>query len=186
MKKNTLVTISYIFSLFLISCGGNNSNSSSVDSKKTVADTPAAVASYDLSDKGIPTSIEGPAGAKVRKGMSGGEIDGVKTTSLSISKDMFKLEVNMDSEASGRTLEELVTYYKELWQDEKGFEIVKEDANGFIYKTTDDGETNYSFDYIKMNEKGIALEITTGFALSNFTQEDIEKMYQAAQKATWK
>lgn len=184
MKKNTLVIFSLISSLILASCGGNN-NSSSSASKETIADNQTAT-SYDLSDKGIPTSIEGPEGATVGKGMSGGEIEGVKTTSLSISKGKFKLEVNMDSESSGRTLEGLIAYYKELRMEEKGFELIKEDANGFIYKSLIVDETDYDFMYIKMNEEGIALEMTAGFSFSNYSLEDIEKMYEAASKATWK
>ncbi|WP_108809184.1 hypothetical protein [Aquimarina spinulae] len=184
MKKNTLVIISFIFSLILASCGGKN-NTTSNDSEETIAET-SAVASYDLSEKGIPAIIEGPIEATIGEGMGAGEIDGIKTISLGITKDKFKLEINMDSAPSERTLDELVAFHKELSQEEEGFELIKEDSNGFIYKTTEDGETNHNFNYVKMNEKGDALEMTTGFSLVNYTLEEVEKMYEAAKKATWK
>ena len=182
--KRKLVTISVIASLFLASCGGGESSADGSGAGTEAA--AATTASYDLTEKGIPTVIEGPSGANIGKGMSGGEIDGVKTTSLSLTVDKFKMEINMDSEPSGRTLPELIQFYKEISQDDEGFEVVKEDANGFIYKSTLDGAVNYQFHFIKMNESGSALEMTTAFSISDYTLEEVEKMYEAAKTATWK
>lgn len=170
-----------IVSLFITSCGGGEK---SKEEEKAVVEV-SGPAIYDLTSQGIPTSIEAPAGASVKDGMSGGEIDGVKTTSVLIDKDMFKLEVNMDSESSGRDLAGLMEFYKDLDSGDEGFEIVKEEANGYIYKSVTMGDTSYMVRYIKINANGEALEMESGFSIPDYTLEDAEKIFAAAKAATW-
>jgi len=185
--KLTLVLL--LSTLVLVSCGGTTNdkiaeNATSTETQETNKES-TGPQNYDLSEKGIPTVIQIPYGAKIGKGMSGGEIDGVKTTSISIKKDKFNLEVNMDSEPSGKNLAELIAWYKEVDAEDENFEIIKEDANGYIYKFSYEGEVDYGLSYAKMNEKGEAIEMTTGFSLSSFSLEDVETMYEAAKTATW-
>jgi hypothetical protein len=188
MKRSTLASICFIFSLCLVSCGRNSNNNTDTSTGGEETDTKtSALTTYDLSKKEIPVIIEGPEGASVEDGMMGEvEIEGVKTISVVIIKDGFKLEVSMESEPSGETLEESVAFLKEISQEEVGFELIREESNGFIYKTTEDGETNHDFNYVKMNEKGEAIKMTTGFSLTNYSLKDVEKIYKAAKKATWK
>ncbi|MDO5972351.1 hypothetical protein Q4Q35_21330 [Flavivirga aquimarina] len=173
----------------LVSCGGKTKKENLSENKgstETPVEEAPAIASYDLTEKGIPTIIQAPSGAEIKKGMGGAEVDGVKTTSLLISNGKFKLEVNMDSEASGMSLEELVAYYKEVSEEDEGFEIVKEEANGFIYKTAIGGDVDYFVDYIKMNDKGESIEMNSGFSMSEYSLEEAEKIFEAAKTATWK
>lgn len=189
MKTTTNLALACLTSsLLLVSCGGGNKEKSSDANTDTQSNVEAPVATtetYDLTAQGIPTKIIGPAGATIGKGMSGMEIDGVTTTSLLISKGKFKLEVNMDSEASGRDLAGLIDYYKDLDSTDDGFEMIKEEANGYIYKSVFEGEVDYGIRYIKMNDKGEAVEMCSGFMIDSYKIEDAEALFEAAKTATW-
>jgi len=187
MKATINLTIIYItISIFITSCIGNIGNDKK-DRNQNVNLETLETEVYDLTSRGIPTTIEGPAGATISNGMSGGEYDGFVTTSLLIDGGNLKLEVNIDSQPSGRSLAELITWYKELDRDNENdqFEIIREETDGYIYKSVVMGDPSYLIRHIKMNSKGEALEMESGFSFPDYTLEEAEKILEFAKTATW-
>ncbi len=172
MKKTKLLLSTAIAGglLFLASCGGSSDS------------TPAVMADLSLADKGIPITISAPEGAEVKKGMLTGEMDGVKIINQTVKKDKFNLDITMFDTDNEKTVEELVASDKEVSGEDDGFEIITEDANGYLYKTVSDGTTDFSFYYCVIKDNR-AIEFTTGLSFSEFSQANVETMMGAAKSA---
>ena len=169
LKFFTVLAIALSF--LLTSCGGEEKSSE-----------PAKIVDFDLSEKGIPVIVKAPEGAEVKKGMMNAS-DGERTiVSWEVKKDKFKLEVNFDSDAQGLSAADLVAFHMKNAKEEEGFELVKEEANGFIYKTVTSGDANYSFNYAAVKD-GVSVEFAPGFSLSDFTLEEAQLMYDNAKLA---
>ncbi len=189
MKKPTLLlTLAIAISFALASCGGETTETTNNDETENTSDTENSTeseeasgpAEYDLSEKGIPVVVTAPAGAEITKGMLAGEIDGTMNYSWDIKKDNFGLEVSMWDTEDGYTIEEAVAEDKEINAEEEGFEIVSEEANGYIYKYTIEGDEDYSFYYVK-EKNGRLIEFTTALNLMDeYTLEDVQAMWAAA------
>lgn len=132
---------------------------------------------------GIPVTVSVPEGAEVKKGMMGGEVDGVKLYNVEIKKGNFMLDVSMLDEESEETLAESIESYKEIAAEDDDFSsFVAEEANGFIYEMVVDGEKSYGFDYI-LEKDDRHIEFTQGLSMEDFTMAEVKAMFAAAKSA---
>lgn len=186
--KKTILILSTMAICTLAGC--NNSNKKDSDSSKSdkVVKEPVkaveTMVEVDLTDKGIPVTLNAPAGHEVAKGMGAYEMEGVKTLNYEIKKGNFILSASMTEEDM---YEEASNYYSqamELAKSSEGFlSIIKEEPNGFIYKMKNAGEDDYNFYYLLVKNKR-AIEFEAGLnMLSNFSQDHVEKMYTVAKGA---
>ena len=175
MKKIGLFLLTAVLAGFSVSCGGGSNSNSLADMKLT---------ELNLSDKGIPVTIQAPEGAEIKDGMFMGEFGGIKMMDYEIVKDEFVMEVSMDDAEETRTVEEIVNDAKETAQTEDGFvKFVKEEANGFIYQVKTDDYEDFKFHYVLIKDKK-AIEFTEGLKLfTEFTQKDAEILYNIAKNA---
>jgi len=176
MRKNVLI-VSLLFVVGLISMNWKVSPKNMADDE---------LVAYDISKFGIPVVVMAPPGAEVSKSELGSmEIEGIKMLSVDIAKDMFILNVSMiDMELEGESLSDLVESSIENVEEETGFEIIKQDEGGFIYKTNDpDIGLDHSFSYIMIKDDK-EISFTTGLSMfDNFSLEDVEIMYAASKLA---
>jgi hypothetical protein len=142
-----------------------------------------ANAQVDLSSKGIPIKISSPAGATVNNGMGMAEMDGVKTINYEVKKGSFILDVSMDDEDMWQEPSEYLSDAKEFASEEEGFELISEEANGFIYKLSIDGDPDYNFYYLK-TKNNRAIEFEAGLNMTaEFTLDQVKRMFTVAKGA---
>lgn len=169
MKKFNILFVLAAF-VTLVGCGGG----------AALKDTPLVEVS--LADQGIPVTVMAPEGAEVSKGLLSGEMDGITLYSLDVNKDDYKVNVSMWDEPAEESVADNIARTKADSQEEDGFaSFVKEEANGYIYKVDDDGET-YNFYYV-MQKDGKNIIFTSGAIFSSVSQEDAEAMYNAVKQA---
>ncbi len=184
-KSNYFQGLIAIAFVFVVACGGNNnslSNATKSDKDSTENTSNKLTATYDLTAKGIPVIITGPAGAEVKTGMMGNsELEGLKISNYEIDKDAFKLDVTYTI-GGPSSKEELITTAKELATGEENFDgFVSEEEFGFIYKLKTDGGSDYRFYYLIIKDNPI--EFSTGLNLADYTLEQVKTMYEAAKSA---
>ncbi len=174
MKRIGLFLFTVVLAGFSVSCGGGNGNSLA-DMKLT---------ELNLTDKGIPVTIQAPEGAEVKDGMFKGEFGGIKMLDYEIVKGEFVMEISMDDAKETRSIKQIINDAKETAQTEEGFiKFVKEETNGFIYKVKIDDNEDYKFHYVLMKDDK-AIEFTEGLKLfTEFTQKDAETLYNIAKNA---
>ncbi|NOZ36136.1 MAG: hypothetical protein GXO80_12670 [Chlorobi bacterium] len=138
----------------------------------------------NLTDKGIPVTIQAPEGAEVKDGMFKGEFGGIKMLDYEIVKGEFVMEISMNEAKETRSIKQIIDDAKETAQTEEGFiKFVKEETNGFIYKVKLDDNEDYKFHYVLMKDDK-AIEFTEGLKLfTEFTQKDAETLYNIAKNA---
>lgn len=137
----------------------------------------------NIENFGIPLTVSVPDGAEVKKGMMGGETDGVKLYNVEIKKGNFILDISMLDEEPDESLAETVASYKEIAAEDEDFSgFVTEEANGFIYEMTIDGDKSYGFDYI-LEKDNRQIEIAHGLSMEDFNMAEIKAMYAAAKSA---
>lgn len=167
MKNKTFTTALFVFSLAAIS----------------FVSMAALNKEVNIENFGIPVTVSVPDGAEVKKGMMGGEIDGVTIFNVEIKKGSFVLDVTMTDEEPEEDLSEAVAFFKETAQENDDFKaIVAEEANGFIYSLEDEGTTVYGFDYV-LEKDGRHIEFSEGLYMDDFTMADIKALYAAAKSA---
>ncbi|MDH5415569.1 MAG: hypothetical protein OEW87_15640, partial [Flavobacteriaceae bacterium] len=187
MKK--LKFIIPLFSIiFLINCGNTSNKEATKSSKESNIEVESATienAEYDLTSKGIPVIITGPAGAEIKDGIGNMEFDGIKTINYNITKGNFNLSVTMtDEDTEEGYAAELLSDAKMYVEEEDNFRgYIKEEANGFIYKIeTEDGD-DYNF-YYQFEKGSRIIEFEAGLNIfSEYTLEEIETIYSAAKTA---
>jgi len=158
----TLILVVFIF---VTSCSTNN------------------LSEINLNNKGIPVTITVPPDCKITEGIANEEVDDMKFLNYVIKKDNFVLDVFMPEQDLQGNLSDYVNRATLLAKEEVGFvEFVKTDEAGFIYKLkTDEGfDYNFSYTIIKNNR---AIEFLAGLNFSDYTLQQIEKLYEAAQSA---
>jgi hypothetical protein len=138
---------------------------------------------FNLSSFGIPVTVSAPDGAEVKKGLMGGEVDGVQLINVDIKKDNFVLSVMMwDQEPEG-DLESAVEDARGVTEETDGFKgYILEEENGYIAKIVEDGETDYDFTYV-LEKDDRHIEFMTGLSMKNFTEAEVRAMYAAAKAA---
>lgn len=138
----------------------------------------------DLTEKGIPVSVNAPDGAVIEEGVGNGmDFDGVVTHVWEVNKGDFSLEVAMDDDDMWQDLADYVQDNKDFYEmDEEFGGYVVEESNGFIVKMNyEDGE-EYEFYHI-MVKNNRAIEFSVGLGQFDYSLENIRKMYEAAKGA---
>ncbi len=165
--KRIVGTLGAAFSLILL-----------VSAMKSVAVT------VDLYSKGIPISVDAPNGATIRSGlMDGMEMENGKTLNWEINKGEFSLDVSMQDADMTQTKTEYVRYSKSVAQKDKSFvRFVESDMNGFLVMLSFNGAIEYDFYHVVEKDKR-AIEFSVGLGTSDYSLENIRKIYHAAQTA---
>jgi hypothetical protein len=181
MKKTTLI-LSIITISALVACSNSGKTDESNNSSESAK--VSEMTEVNLSGKGIPVTLSVPAGSEVADGMGAFEMDGIKTLNYEIKKGQFLLSVSMTEED---IYEEASYYYEQamsIAKESEGFAgVIKEEPNGFIYKITREDGDDYNFYYLLIKEKR-AIEFEAGLSMfADFTQADVEKMYNSAKSA---
>ena len=185
MKKQSILLSVLIVAMFsFYACNGEKqqTNDTQVASVEQPSSQETAMSEFDLSDRGIPIKVKAPVNVEIKKGMGAGEMDGAKIYSCLLQKDKFRLEIDMWDAQIENTVPELIQDHKDIVIEDEGFEIVKEEENGFIYKTKNEDGDNFNFYYVKMKDQK-AIEFGSGLNFSNYTLEQIETLYEAAKNA---
>lgn len=137
---------------------------------------------YDLSEYEIPIVVDAPIGAEIEAGVGNGSFGGVRTINYEITKGDFVLDVNHIVGAKYEK-ENLIGSERLFAEEITGFEsFVLEEENGFIYKVNTEEGVDYGFYYVTFKD-GAPVEFGVGFSYSNFTLEQVQKMYAAAKAA---
>jgi hypothetical protein len=146
-------------------------------------DPAPATKDYNLSDFGIPVTVTAPEGAEVKKGMINGEIDGQTIYSADIIKGRFIMMVSMWDNEPEEGLEDAIASQKENSEENEGFKgYILEEENGYIFKTVEDGETDYDFIYI-LEKDDRHIQFSVAFTMKAFTEAEIQVLYAAAKAA---
>ncbi len=177
--------------LFMASCGGgektNDEKTTTEENTANVSDAAETaeivMANIDLAEQMIPITLDVPEGAEVSEGMLNGDFGGIALINYQIAKDGWIIDVSMMDDTPYGTKEEYIQDAKDLAMETEGFvEIVEEDENGFIYKLENEDGDEYNLYYVIMKDDR-AIEIEEGLKFTNFTLEEIQSMYKAAQSA---
>lgn len=137
----------------------------------------------DLTSKGIPVSVNAPDGAVITDGVGNGmEFDGVQTLVWEVNKGDFSLEIMMDEDEMYQEPQEYIDFAKELAEDEGFEEYIVNEPNGFIYKSSIDGEVFYGCYYLLV-KNGHAIEFATGMESDDSNLANVRAIYAAAKGA---
>lgn len=190
MKQLSLLMTLFVV-LFMASCGGgettNEEETTTEENTANVSDATETaeivMANIDLAEQMIPITLDVPEGAEVNEGMLNGDFGGIDLINYEIVKDGWILDVSMMDDTPYGTKEEYIQDAKDFAMETEGFvEIVEEDENGFIYKLENEDGDEYNLYYVIMKDDR-AIEIEEGLKFTNFTLEEIQSMYKAAQSA---
>ncbi|MEM7037147.1 MAG: hypothetical protein AAF570_09230 [Bacteroidota bacterium] len=194
MKRFSIPFLALLMVLFVAGCGQESGDSGKTDAGTGTANTDnttvtdnndgpkeaSKTTSYNLADKGIPVTLNGPAGAEVKKGLMSGELAGHTIYDWDIVKDNFVVNVNMiDIDVDeGQTAESLYKDWMDQTKSEAGFEMVMEEGNGAVYKTNE----GYDF-YLVHVKDNREISFTTGLTFNDLTEDDVKAMYNASKAA---
>lgn len=190
MKQLSLLMTLFVV-LFMASCGGgettNEEETTTEENTANVSDATETaeivMANIDLAEQMIPITLDVPEGAEVNEGMLNGDFGGIDLINYEIVKDGWILDISMMDDTPYGTKEEYIQDAKDFAMETEGFvEIVEEDENGFIYKLENEDGDEYNLYYVIMKDDR-AIEIEEGLKFTNFTLEEIQSMYKAAQSA---
>ena len=128
----------------------------------------------NLSNKGIPVTIPG-----ITK-----TVQGTKYTQLnSYLKDGLTIEVSMWDTDNIFTVSEMVSEDKKIMAEEDGFEILKEEKNGYIFKLNYEGVEDFGF-YYALNKNDRIIEFGPAVIENKFyTFEQAFKMFETCKNA---
>ena len=174
LRKLTFIFAAIVLIGFTNSCKDSENKNSEI---KTVE--------LNLSDKGIPVTINVPENYKIKDGLFLGESSaGIKWFNYEISKGNFAIDVIMVDSEETRTATELVSVAKEAAEIDEGFqEFILEEANGYIYKVDYEYYEDYIFYYVIIKDNR-AIKFREGFKLSSkYSEDDILFAYQCAKSA---
>ena len=190
--KHVSILVSMLFVMLLVSCGGGESTKD--DEKAKTEDNAANVSeanesteivmtNIDFTEQSIPITMDVPEGAEVTEGMLNGEFGGINLLNYEVSKDGWILDVSMMDDEPYGAKEDYIHDAKDFALETEGFvEIVEEDENGFIYKLENEDGDEYNLYYVIIKDNR-AIEIEEGLKFTNYTLEEIQSMYKAAQSA---
>ena len=149
-----------------------------------MSSTQSTTGVIDLSEKGIPVSINAPDGAVINEGIGNGmEFEGVITHVWEINKGDFSLEVSMDDDEMWQEKEDYMQDTRDFFEMEEEFGgYVLEEPNGMIVKYNYEDGPAYDFYYILVKDNH-AIEFSIGLETGNYSLENMRKLYQAAKEA---
>lgn len=138
----------------------------------------------DLTSKGIPISVDTPAGSVIKGGvLNGMEMEGVKTYCWDINSGDFSLEVTMEDAEAKQSRWKYLQYAKNVLEMDPSFSrYIESDENGFLVRMDFGGIIEYEF-YHLVIKNNRAIEFSTGLAATDFSLENIRKIYYAAKTA---
>lgn len=132
----------------------------------------------DLMPYGIPVSIMAPDSAEIKADDLGGGL--IKDVTIR-GKDNYNVQVfatQAETSDMARVKASQLADVKSIRYFEK---IINEEEDGFIYQTAiDSNNISYSFRYIVL-QGDLEIIFQTGL-LGTFSQEEVERMYQAVQQ----
>lgn len=131
----------------------------------------------DLLAYGIPVTIMAPDSAVIRGGDLGGGL--IKDVTIR-GEDNYYVQVfatQAETNDIARLKAEQLADVKSIRYFDK---IVSEEEDGFIYQTMIDTTASYGFRYIVV-QGDLQITFQTGL-LGTFSQEEVERMYQAVQQ----
>ncbi len=142
---------------------------------------PAKMVETDLSSYDIPIKINVPEGAEF-------STEGLFVErGLDITKKKFMLSVEVYEEYADES-GDIATIIQSNLEIDKGMDgfdkIILEEAAGYIFSTVDDdGNKDYDFSYVRI-VNGLEIHFTSGISFfSNYTEDEIKIMYDAAKAA---
>lgn len=138
----------------------------------------------DLSSRGIPISVTTPDGAVISSGvLNGMEMEGVTTHCWDISKGEFSLEVTMEDEDLTKSRDEYVSFARNVLEMDRSFVgFVESDKDGFLAKMNFGGIVEYEFYHVVLKNNR-AIQFSTGLSTTDFSMNNIIKIYYAAKTA---
>lgn len=194
MKKLQFILMASAFALFVACDSGEKQDDKDKknDQKEKIQDeeiqpdveNSTEMVPLDISEMGIPVTFDAPLGAEVNEGLGMAEMeDGTKQYNFEVSSDNFILDVTMFDENLEMSIEEFVADAKELAMEEEGFVgIISEETSGFVYQLDNEEGTDYSFYYVFVKDNK-AIEFATGLNFSNYSLEEVTKLFEAAKTA---
>ncbi|MDG1332935.1 MAG: hypothetical protein P8P74_11445 [Crocinitomicaceae bacterium] len=165
--KRTVVSFGAVLSLILL-----------VSAMKSVA------VNVDLESRGIPIIVDVPNGSVVSEGLlSGMDMGESKTLSWEINQGEFSLDISMEDAAVRKTHAEYLRYERSVVEMDPSFDgYIESDNNGFLVKLDFDGVVEYDF-YHLVTKNNRAIEFSVGLGASDYSKENIRKIYRAAKTA---
>ena len=144
----------------------------------------SSIGIVDLTSKGIPITVDAPAGSVVSGGVLNGMVmGGVTTYCWDINNGDFSLEVTMEDVEAKKSRWKYLQYSKNVLEIDPSFEkYVESDENGFLVKMNYSGIVEYEFYHVVIKDNR-AIEFSTGFSTDDYGVENIRKMYYAARTA---
>ncbi|MBN1180938.1 MAG: hypothetical protein JXB49_01535 [Bacteroidales bacterium] len=175
-----LLNLMAIFGTILVmsSCGGDKKSGNNSDSPK-----PVEGYELNLAENNIPLVMTAPKGATVGKGAGVTEMNGVQYVNLSIKAQDYKLNVSMPDADITESLESIVGTQKDLALKNEAAEIVKDEANGFIYKFTNTKGENYGCIYVVIKDNRQITFTSVPPMSKNYTLDQAKAMYNSAKSA---
>lgn len=138
----------------------------------------------DLESRGIPITVNVPNGSVVSAGfLDGMDMGETKTLNWEINQGDFSLDISMEDAAPKKSHAEYLRYEKNVVEMDPSFDrYIESDNNGFLVKLDFDGVVEYDF-YHLVTKDNRAIEFSVGIGASDYSQENIRKIYYAAKSA---
>lgn len=165
--KRTVVSIGAVLSLIVL-----------VSAMRSVA------VNVDMESRGIPITVNVPNGSVVSAGLLDGmDMGEAKTLNWEINQGDFSLDISMEDAAPKKSHSEYLRYERNVVEMDPSFDgYIESDNNGFLVKLDFDGVVEYDF-YHLVTKNNRAIEFSVGAEASDYSRENIRKIYRAAQTA---
>lgn len=183
MKLRNLAFIMVI--LMIVSCNKSENSSENSNNEKTEetsnTENPSEnLVQLSLADEGIPVALMLPQEVSISKGTGVTEMNGVTYKNLNLKGGDYKMNASMPEEDFDGTMEEILESQKRLSSFDKGFNIIQECDNGYLYEFENSKGKNYAFVYATIKDNRQIIFTSLPSRSKNYTQEQIEKMFEAA------
>jgi hypothetical protein len=142
------------------------------------AGEPAKLVATDLTEKGIPISIQAPEGAEISESMIALE------TALDVRKDEFNLmvELYVDNRHASGDAKTIAAEQKELASKGDDFaRMLVEEDHGYLYATKSDSGEDFHFLFVRVLE-GKEIHFSEALTLFPQKEKDVRVMYDAVKK----
>lgn len=187
MKRIQFLFIVLTLLIFVGCSTSTTTTTTGIDSTSKAANVPAPESpkgqEVDLAQYGIPVKLTVPEGAKVEKGLLDDDIEGSRLVDVDIAANHFLLNVMLFDEETDETPAEAIRASKQAEAEDENFKgFLVEEPNGYIVKTSIDGQMDYIFHYI-LEKDGRHIEFSQGIMADNFSEAEIRALYDAAKAA---